>query len=206
MESNNNNNITSDNIKDALGNINFSDVIDKLTSNSDDTANLISQSAGHMTPDMMDQARKYALGTQGKQIKEEMVRKGVDNKEMKSQMELQKKLYVEANNKAKGESKKAIIITSSKMVKSKDVHVKILKSEATKIIGSDNVIEMSCSRLAIGPLQDKTIKVWYDSNRKGNNNRASKIVNFKIAGELLIIMEEGDLVEADFKAAEKMLS
>jgi hypothetical protein len=199
------NNLTPDRVKDVLNNINFSEVIDKLTSNPNDTANLVSQSAEHMTPEMMEQARKYATGTQGKQIKEEMMRKGVDNKEMKLQMEQQKKLYIEANNKAKGESKKAIIITSSKIMKSKDIHVKILKSEAIKIIGSDNAIEISCSRLAVGPLQNKTIKVWYDPTRKGNNKRASDIVNFKIAGELLIIMEEGDLTQEDFKLAEKLV-
>lgn len=199
------NNLTSDRVKDVLNNINFSEVIDKLTSNPNDAANLVSQSAEHMTPEMMEQARKYATGTQGKQIKEEMMRKGVDNKEMKIQMEQQKKLYIEANNKAKGEAKKAIIITSSKIMKSKDIHVKILKSEAIKIIGSDNAIEISCSRLAVGPLQNKTITVWYDPTRKGNNKRASEIVNFKIAGELLIIMEEGDLTQDDFKLAEKLL-
>lgn len=202
----NTNNITTDNVKDVLNNINFSDVIDKLTSNPSDVANLVGQSAEYMTPEMMEQAKKYATGTQGKQIKEEMMRKGVDNKEMKVQMEQQKKLYIQANNKAKGDSKKAIIITSSKKMKSKDIHVKILKTEALKIIGSDNAVEISCSRLAVGPLQDKTIKVWYDPNRKGNNSRASKIVDFKIAGELLIVMEEGDLSEYDFGLAEKLLS
>ena len=199
------NNITTDKVKEVLSNVNFSDVIDKLTSNPEDAANLVNQSAEHITPEMMEQARKYAVGTQGKQIKEEMARKGVDNKEMKNQMEQQKKLYIEANNKAKGEAKKAILITSSKILKFKDVHVKILKSEAIKIIGSDNAIEIACSRLAVGPLQNKTIKVWYDPTRKGNNNRASKIVDFKMAGELLIIMEEGDLTELDFKLAEKSL-
>lgn len=200
------NNITQEKVKDVLNNVNFSDVIDKLTTNSDDTVNLISQSAEHMTPEMIEQAKKYATGTQGKQIKEEMVRKGIDNKEMKLKMEQQKKLYNEANNKAKGEGKKAIIITSSKIVKSKDIHIKILKTEVPKIIGCENPVELSCSRLAVGPLQGKTIKIWYDPNRKGNNSRASKIVDFKIAGELLIIMEEGDLTENDFKLAEKSLS
>jgi len=199
------NNITTDKVKEVLNNINFSDVIDKLTSEPNEAANLIGQSAEIMTPEMMEQARKYATGTQGKQIKEEMTRKGLDNKDLKAQMEQQKKLYVEANNKAKGEAKKAILITSSKIMKSKDIHVKILKSEAIKIVGSDNVLEMPCSRLATGPLLNKTIKVWYDPNRKGNNTRASKIVDFKIAGELLIVMEEGDLTENDFKLAEKLL-
>ena len=199
------NNITPDNVKDVLNNINFSDVIDKLTCNPDEAANLVGQSAEFMTPEIMEQAKKYATGTLGKQIKEEMMRKGVYNKEMKIQMEQQKKLYIEANNKVKGESKKVVIITSSKILKSKDIHPKILKTEALKIIGSDNAVEISCSRLAVGPLEGKTIKVWYDPNRKGNNNRASKIVDFKIAGELLIVMEEGDLTEADFKLAEKSM-
>jgi hypothetical protein len=199
------NNLTTDKVKEVLNNINFSDVIDKLTSEPNEAANLVGQSAEIMTPEMMEQARKYATGTQGKQIKEEMMRKGLDNKDLKAQMEQQKRLYVEANNKAKGEAKKAILITSSKIMKSKDIHPKILKSEAIKIIGTDNPLEMPCSRLATGPLLNKTIKVWYDPNRKGNNTRASKIVDFKIAGELLIVMEEGDLTEDDFKLAEKLL-
>lgn len=52
----------------------------------------------------------------------------------------------------------------------------------------------------------KTIKVWYDPGYPGKNKRTSKIVGFPIAGNLLIIMDEGDLTEKDFIAAESLLA
>ena len=199
------NNLTPEAVKEALDKVNYSEVINKIASNSDEAINLVSQSAEYMTPEMMEKAKNYANGSQGKQIKEEMNRQNINNKDMREQMAKQKKMYTEATNRAKGESKKAILITSSKIAKPKDIHPKILESEVKKIIGSDYAVEISCSRLAVGPLSGKNITVWYDPNRKGNNNRASKIVDFKIAGELLIIMAEGDLLEKDFKSAESQM-
>jgi hypothetical protein len=202
----NNNGLGPDDVKNVLNNVNFSDVIDKLTNNSDETANLISQSAEHMTPEMLEQARRYANGDQGQKIKEEMMRKGANTKEMKDKMELQKKLYNDAHNKAKGEIKKAILITSAKRMESKNIHPKILDSEVKKIIGT-NAIEISCSRLATDSLRGKTIKAWYDPTRnvKYPNKRASAIIGFPISGELLIVMEGEDLLTEDLLKIEKSL-
>ena len=192
------------NVTDVLNNVNFSEVIQKLTSNPEDVSALIGQSSELMTPEIMEQARKHAIGPQGEKIKEEMMKQGVNNKTMLTNAKAQKKLYDDMNNKAKGASKKAILITTSKIYKTKEIHPLILLSEAKRLIAED-VIEISCSRLAIGPLEGKTIKAWYSPNRKGSNNLASSIVGFDIAGELLLVMEEGDLSENDVRKCKKLL-
>lgn len=192
------------NVTEVLNNINFSEVIQKLTSNPEEVSSLIGQSSGLITPEMREQARKHAVGPQGEKIKEEMLKQGVNNKTMLTNAKAQKKLYDDMNNKAKGASQKAILITTSKLYKSKEIHPLILLTEAKRLI-ADDAIEISCSRLAIGNLEGKTIKAWYSPNRKGHNNLASLIVGFDIAGELLIVMEEGDLSENDIRNVKKLL-
>lgn len=199
------NKVEENNISEVLNNIDFSEVISKVTSNSEDIANLAQQSAGHITPSMMEQARKYANGEQGKKIKEEIVRQGVGNRATLENMKEQKKLYDQANIKSKGNSQKAILVTSSKQIKIKEIHPKILREEAGKILKTDNPTEISCSRLSKGPLNNKTIKVWYDEKCKGNNKRATKIIGFQIAGDLLIVVENEDLSERNFREVEKLL-
>lgn len=202
------NKVDENNIKDVLNNIDFSEVISKVTSNSEDVANLAAQSAGHITPSMMEQARKHANGEQGKKIKEEVVRQGLCNRATLENMKEQKKLYDQANIKAKGVAQKTILITSSKQIKIKEIHPKNsdkLKEEIGGILKTNNPTELLCSRLSKGPLENKTIKVWYDAKCKGNNKRATKIIGFQIAGDLLIMIDNEDLSEQNFREVEKLL-
>lgn len=199
------NKVDENHISEVLNNINFSEVISKITNNPEDIANLAEQSVGHMTPSMMEQARKHANSEHGQKIKEEVVRQGIGNRATLENMKEQKKLYDRANIKAKGSPQKAILITSSKQIKVKEIHPKMLKEEAGKILKTDNPVEISCSRLSNGPLDNKSIKVWYDEKCKGNNKRASNIIGFKIAGDLLIVVDNEDLSEQDFRTVEKLL-
>ena len=192
------------NVKEMLDNTNFSEVLDKLKDNSEDINKLVSESAGVMTPEMMEQAKKYALGEQGEKIKREMEKKGMNNRDMKQQALQQKKLYHQLDAKKKGELKKVLLITSAKKLEIKSIHSNDIATDAKKLVTCD-AIEFSCSRLSLGPLSDNQFKVWYDPNIKFKNNRASKIIGFDIGGPLLIIMEEGDLDRDKFIKVEKAL-
>lgn len=194
-----------ENIKDILDGVNFKEVIHTITNNKENVANMVQQSSSQLTPEMMDQARKYASGTQGEQIKQELNRQGAANKTTLQVMLKQKKLYSQINNNAKGEAKKVVLITTSKQIKNKEVHKLTLEAEAKRLVGSDDALEISCSRMSVGPLLGKTIKAWYSPGRKGFNNLASSMVGFNIAGELLLIMEEGNLLESDVRDAKKYL-
>ncbi len=203
MNESGNNNIQ--NIKETLNNIDYSEVISKLANNPSEVAHLVGESASQLNPTMMEQARKQAMGSRGEQIKKELLRQGIDNRDMKNQLLQQKKEFQKMNDKTKGAVKQAILITSSKLLNKRNIAILTITSEAKNIICSDDAVEISCSRIALGNLSGMTIKAWYDPKRQGKNVRASKIIGFKVAGDLLVIMEEGDLSETDFLAAEKQL-
>jgi len=162
----------------------------------------IGQNDGQITPNMLEDLRKLTMGTQGKQIIDEMRRKGVDLDLMKSQLIERQKLL----KKPSANPRKCVLITGNRQLKMRTVEPGLESLTATKIIQSGTPVEFSCSRLAIGPLSGKTIKVWCDPNRKGSNKRLAKILGFPVAGEALIIMYDGDLTEQDFISAEKLLN
>lgn len=189
-------------IKDVLKNMNFADMLNHVKNNPGEIDKIVEQSMNH---DMINEARKIASGCQGDQIRKEMQRRGIDSRAMKEQFIEQKKVIQEMTAKNRGDTKRAILITASKQMKPRDIQIATISSQAHHLVKSDDAIEISCSRLAYGAMAGKTIKAWYDPNRVGRNARASKIVGFSIAGDLLIIMDEGDISDRDFLLAEKQL-
>lgn len=192
------------NVSEVLNNVNFGDVINTLTNDPEKTTQLLEASSGLINEDIMEQARRHAVGPEGEKIKKEMQKQGVNNKAMLESALAQKKLIDEANNKTKGVAKKVVLITTSKQIKSKNIRSLIVEEEAKKLVG-DDAIQISCSCMATGVLKGKTLKAWYSPKRKGRNPLASLIVGFDIAGELLLIMEEGDLLEKDVIDAKNRL-
>lgn len=193
-------------IKEALSNNNLTDMLSRINDHPEEIQSMVNDSMNTITPEMMSQARNLASGAQGNQIMREMQRRGMNPRAMKSQLADQQRAMRVSNKNAS--TQRAILITASRKLKPRDISLISIQSSVPHIINSSSgtAVEISCSRLALGPLSGKTIKAWYDSHRPGKNKRASKIVGFAISGELLIIMEEGDLTEADFLAAEKLLA
>jgi len=178
----------------------LSSILNKLSQNPEDFSKLLEESMKHMTPDLLEKAKKMSAA-KGDVLKREMKRKGMDGKEMKDKL-LQEMKQIRKTNKQ--ETKKAIIVTLSRQLKVKDVPISLTETMVQNLIKSTQVVEMNCSRLALGPLSDKIIKVWYSANNTDKNKRASKIVGFPIGGELLIVTD-GNLSEKDFIEVEKML-
>lgn len=193
-------NVNVDNIKEALNNVNLSEVLKKV--NPDDVTKMIKETAGNMSPEMVEKARKLAMNGQGDQIMREMQKRGINARDMKEQIKEQQRLTRASIPK---DTIKAVLITTSRQLKSRDVSQVSIRAAAIKILRTDDPVELSCSRLAHGSLVGKTLKAWYDPNVKGTNKRASKIIGFQMAGELLVVMEEGDLSEKDFLISEKNL-
>ena len=192
-------------VKSALNNTNIASMLSRMASNPEEIQKVMKESMGQVTPDMMEQARKLATGGQGQQILQEMQRRGFDPQAMKSQMMEQRRSMRGLGGKTEA-TKQAILITASRQVKIRNVSPTALQTAAGALIGTDSPVELSCSRLAAGPLQGKTIKVWCEPQRLGKNKRLSKIIGFPVSGEGLFVMEEGDLTEKDFLAAEKLLA
>lgn len=192
-------------IKQTMANLNIGSVLDKMAFDSEQTKNIMSASMNNMSPDMIEQAKKLAQSGQSERIIKEMQKRGMNPHTMKAEMEAQRKVARNLQTKALGVMKKAIIITLNRQLKSRGIPAGSDETVVRSIIHSQTPVEISCSRLALGPLAGKTIKVWYDATLKGKNKRATKIVGFPVAGDIIIHCEDEDLTEEDFLAVEELL-
>lgn len=195
-----------DDVKEALKNTNLADMIAKMSGNPSEMEKMMEKSMEYMNPDLMEQARKMAASGQGDQIVREMQRRGIDPRAMKAQIMEQQRALKGLSSKSDGTSKKAVLITQSRQLKMRNIPSAAVHASAAHLVKTPNPVELSCSRMASGALTGKSIKAWYDPSRKGKNKRASKIVGFPIAGDLLVVMDDGDLELKDFVEAEKMLA
>lgn len=197
-------------IKEALNSTNLSSVLSKMSENPGELGRVMTESMDHMTPTMRDQARKLAQSGQGDQIKREMLKLGMDPRGMQSmlkeQQRQQKSLDKLMGNVKLSNERKVVLITASRQLKVKTVPSGSIKEFVAHSTHTDNPVELSCSRLAVGPLEGKIIKLWYDPNRKGKNPRSTKIIGFPIAGEAVIVADDYDLTEEMVSAAEKLLA
>jgi hypothetical protein len=195
--------VSSEDIKDALKNTNIAAMLNQMAANPDEVTKMMEESMNHMTPEMMEQARKLAMGGQGGQIMREMKKRGLNPKALKAQLAEQQKALRAVR--VTTSTKQAILITHSKRARSRKLPHDNVSAAVGNILNCSEPVELSCSRLAQGPLAEKTIKVWYNPEATGKNRRASKIVGFSVGGEIIIVMEEGDLTEANFALAEQKL-
>lgn len=197
------NNLMSD-IKSSLNATTIADALNKLSNDPNEMSRMLEHSAGQVTPEMMEEARKIATGSQGQNILKIMQRRGVDPNSMKAQA-LQQQRTLKGLVSKTGITKKCILITGNRQLKIRNIPIGSEQISAINIVKSNNPVELSCSRLATGSLEGKTIKLWYDPELKGKNRRLTRIAGFPIAGSGLIIMKDGDLDEKDFISAEKLL-
>lgn len=195
---------TAEQLQKTMANLNIGGVLDKMVSDPEQTKKLMAESMGHMSPEMVEQAKKMAQGGQADRILKEMQKRGMNPHQMKAEMEQQRKTMKELMPKNVVPMKKALIITLNRQLKSRAVPIDCGQFTASSILHCKEPIEISCSRLALGPWADKPIKVWYDGTLKGKNKRASKIVGFPVAGDIIIHAAD-DLLETDFNDIEKEL-
>lgn len=192
-------------IKQTMANLDIGSVLDKMSFDPEQTKNIMSASINNMSPDMIEQAKKLAQSGQSERIIKEMQKRGMNPHAMKGEMEVLRKVARNLQTKALGAMKKAIIITLNRQLKSRAIPAGSDETVIRSIIHCQTPIEISCSRLALGPLTGKTIKVWYDGTLKGKNKRATKIVGFPVAGDIIIHCEDQDLTEEDFLSVEELL-
>lgn len=193
-----------DDIKNVFNSGQFSNILQEMTQNPNEFMSMVESSIGRINPEMMEQARKMAMGGQGNQILKEMQKRGMDPYAMKSKLKEHQRAIKGLGTK-KGPTKKAVIVTMSRKIKSRDLVIDSIEACANSILHSTAAVELVCSRLAQGPLKNKSIRVWYDPRAQGKNRRASKIIGFNVGGDILVAIEDGDLTEKDFCNAEKCI-
>jgi hypothetical protein len=195
-------------INAALSNANVSDMINQLVSNPDELSKIMASTSSQISPEMMDRARRMATNGQGKKLMEEMENRGFDPKAMRAQLMQQQAIAKGLRNtshKDIADSQQVLLINTSRQVKIRQLTTAKISESAATILHTQAPLEISCSRLAVGPLAGATIKAWYDPTCAGKNKRASKLVGFPIAGDLLIVLEGGDLSEKDLVTVEASL-
>ena len=191
-------------VKAALNSTNIATILDRMGDNPEEMAKAMEESMGQLSPEIMEQARKLAAGGQGAEIMAEMKRRGMDTDAIRTQM-LKQHQALKGMIPRSVDGKSVILITNNRQVKTRRVPPTAIPDSAEAILNSSKPVELSCSRLAVGPLTDKTIKIWCDPERKGKNKRLSKILGFPVGGEGLIVVEDGDLDEKTFLVAENMV-
>ncbi len=191
-------------IGSMMNNVDIDLVINEMKNNPENFSRKMDLAREHMDPDMMEEARKIAQSGQGQDMLKKMQKRGVNTQELKNMhkgMEQRMKGQIPSTE----NMKKVIFITASRQMKSKMIHVDSENVSIINLLKSEEAVELSCSRLAVGPLTGKTIKIWCNTSLKSKNPRLSKIAGFPVGGEAVIIMKEGDLLADDFRAAEKLL-
>jgi hypothetical protein len=199
-------NLNIDEMKSMMSNMNINDVINRMSNNPGEMEKIMAESMGKITPEMMDQARKLAMGGQGNQILKKMQQAGMNSRATKDRILKQQRALNKTLGKSDAKTKKALLITQSRVLKSRSVPVHVTSANVIAILQCSDPVQLSCSRLALGPLSGKTIKIWYDPSNTSKNRRTSRILGFPVGGAMLIVMDEDDLTEADFLAAEAKLA
>jgi hypothetical protein len=188
-------------LKSMFGDGKFDEMFNKLKENPAEMEKLMST----VSPDMIKQVQQLFNGGKGAQSTSSSQRNKTNNDMRSLAMEHQRMLS-KISSKDGAKTKKVIFITANRVLKVKSIPDAMISVSAGSLLKCTDPIELSCSRLALGPLTGKTIKVWYDPSAPGRARRSSKILGFSVGSSLLIVMDEGDLTEKDFTAAESELS
>jgi hypothetical protein len=109
------------------------------------------------------------------QLLNEMSKKGMDIKDIKNKAKSFKKLLYNSKKLLNGNNRTVAIITSGRKLK-----IKTINCNPKDLLLCDEAIEINCSRLS------DDIKIYYDPHDKRNNRRATKLIGYKIGGDLVI--------------------
>lgn len=205
--------LSAETLKNILSNIDgskISDVLDQFSQNPEEFSQLIEASKNSLSPDLLEKAKKIANSAQGAQVLNEMNKKGINQKDLRTQVKNRQKnqdaLAKLLNLPSPDiQSRRGFLVTSSRQIKTKEISVNVPTYSAKNILRCSEPVETNCSRLALGPLKTKTIKIWYDPTQTRKNKRATLLAGFQISGDMLIFCPDADLTEQDIIAVEKLL-
>ena len=188
-------------IRAAMENINVNSIISKLAADPSQASEALSQAS----PETMQLAQKMAVGSQGDKLRKAMMKKGISPNQLKAQMKNERKLQQALKPKDTGPKKKACLIGANRKIKMVDIPVKDTESVISPLFHSPHAIKMPCSRLAVGPLSNKAISVWYDPEDKRFNKRAARICGFGVGGSIIIVCETESITAGQVEGAERQL-
>jgi hypothetical protein len=197
--------LSEETLKGLVDQVNIKEIVHKISNQPPEF--MTEQHAQYFIPEIKDQARNMAVGPQGEKIKKELQAGNVELASLRASMKAQKKLMNKIQAQNQEVTRQIIIISPKGKVSNQSFTLSALMNPGETILRSPQVVQLPCSRLALGPLNGKNLSLWYDEKKTYRNKRANKIFDdiANIVGEVLIIMDEGDLLLRDFLVAEKSL-
>lgn len=197
--------INADMLKEAMKGTNLNTAITSLMNDPAKLSALMEESVGKMTPQMQEQAKKMASSGKIDTVMKELQRQGKSPKLLKKEMDAQHKLFKATQPKPTGPTKRIVMITSNRQLRSKTVPATDMQKTANDVMKVSTAIGLACSRLAVGPFYNKTVTIWYDEKNPTKNKRASKLLGYSIGGDVMIVVDECDIEETEFEEAEKLI-
>jgi hypothetical protein len=188
-------------IKASMGNMNM-ESLTNLVKDPASISKLIEENKDLVSPDLIEQAKKIIGAGGASGVLEEMRKRGMDPHALKSALSTKQKILQSLN---KDGNKSVIVINQARKLKNKKISHESINISASHLLKCVDPVELSCSRLAVGPLAGKTVKIWYDPSKTSRNRRASKLLGFNVGGDIMILVKDGGLSEEDFIEAEAML-
>lgn len=193
-------------------NFDIASLMSKLTTNPGELVNMIPPEilgqfgmnsetlSEFITPELIEKAQNMASSSSVSNIMSQMKDKGINPAKLQTQA---KNMMKKASS--KGQQRKCVLVTTSRKYKSRNVSCIDTKTSVSGILLTPTPVEISCSRLAVGNLENKTIKIWYNPNAQGKNRLASKLAGFPIGGEIIVFCPDCDLTETDIISVESQL-
>ena len=193
-------------IQEQIKNIPIDSIVQNISNNPEQFTEMISEAMESITPEMKEYARKLSTTPQAKEARQELQKKGVSRKSVKKQLKkIKKEKKSIPQSLAITTSQKAVLITNSRKIKQITLSCANIELSVWDILHVSAPVELSCSRLAQGPLKGKTIKVWYDADDKSRNKLTSKIIGFPVGGSMIILVKDEDLTVDDFMLAKEAM-
>lgn len=165
-----------------------------------------SEDPAQAAAELRNAAEKIALQDQGKKLLESVKDKGVNVKAMKKDMDRMQSEINRAQRKNK-KIQKAVVITQTRKLKQIEIETESKANVIAKQLNvTKEVHEARSYRLAVGPWEGCSVKMWYDpSLEKSKNRRATNILGFNVGGSILIYIPERDITLKEMETVEDLI-
>jgi hypothetical protein len=183
-------------LKELLGNQSINkDVMRKFVDNPESMIQMGNVISRNINPNIMEKAKKMAMGDEGKKIQQSFAKKGISVNQLKK---MAKNSDLGALERKQNNAKKStvLLITAGRNVKEKEIYSEDIDKSLITIFKNENVSTIECPQFSIGKLSDKNLFLAYVES-KSINKRIKKLVQKDIGGDVILFQKEGDLKKND---------
>lgn len=171
-------------------------VIEEIKANPSVLSEVMEQAGRNIDPNLIKQAQKMIANGSFDDVLNNLKQQGGDTKA------LQKLISKQVSN--VGPTQQVLFINRNRSVISKAVSKENMIKDIRAILKTVEPVEATCSRLALGPWEGKSIKVWYNPNAVGKNRLTSRVLGFTTGSEIIIVSED-DLKIKDFEVVDSQI-